>query len=471
MWHFKINSNIMNFKKIQKYSIVLAIPLLLIAPSCKDLLDPKPLLYVSEDNSIVNKKSAEAAVIGAYNALSQNSYQGNTFRYIVNLASDNLRWVGNSPSNREFDVHDVFATNTSVSSLWGALYSTINISNNIIDKVPKVEDQTYSQSERNVAVGEAHFIRALAYFDLVRLWANVPIITERTRSPNSGDGIGNSGPIAVYKQISDDLDVAQSLLPLNPSALNRNRASIYAVYALKARLFLYLKNWGKAADYADLVIKEATKFTLVKPYAQFFNAKNTTESIFEIDYTINNKNSFASNWFASNITGGTKELLPTDDLIALLRGPYGGDRKALLLDINTPPKGIITYGNMNFKISTGENQVYVLRIAEQYLIRAEAYAELEKPEDAVADIRTVRLRANAADNDLNGLTDKEIIIAKVLQERRLELAYESHRWFDLIRRGLAVQVLGITDPDKLLYPIPRQELLVDPALKQNPGYK
>ncbi|MNH29673.1 SusD family protein [compost metagenome] len=89
----------------------------------------------------------------------------------------------------------------------------------------------------------------------------------------------------------------------------------------------------------------------------------------------------------------------------------------------------------------------------------------------MADIRTVRLRANAADNDLNGLTDKEIIIAKVLQERRLELAYESHRWFDLIRRGLAVQVLGISDPDKLLYPIPRQELLVDPALKQNPGYK
>ena len=461
----------MNLKKINISIFLFAIPVLLITPSCKDLLDPKPLLYVSEDNSIVNKKSADAALIGAYNALSQNNYQGNTFRYIADLASDNLRWVGNSPSNREFDVHDVFATNTSISSLWGALYKTINISNNIIGAVPNVDDQTFSQIDRNTAVGEAHFIRALAYFDLVRLWGNVPIITEGTRSPSSGDGIGNSAPAIVYQQITADLNAAQSLLPLNPASLNRNRASVYAVYALKARLFLYLKDWDKAADYADLVIQEAARFTLVKPYQQFFTAKNTTESIFEIDYTVNNKNSYASNWFASNITGGTKELLPTDDLISLLRGPYGGDRKALLLDINTPPKGIITYGNMNFKISTGENQVYVLRLAEQYLIRAEAKAELEEPAAAVADIRTVRLRANAATDDLNGLSDKATIISKILVERRMELAYESHRWFDLIRRGLAEDVLDIDDADKLLYPIPRQELLVDHALTQNPGYK
>lgn len=461
----------MNLRKIKNYSLALAIPLVLLTPSCKDLLDPQPLLYVSEDNSIVNKKSADAAVIGAYNALSQNNYQGNTFRYIVNLSDDNLRWVGNSPSNREFDVHDVFATNTSVSSLWGALYSTINISNNIIEAVPNVSDQTFSQADRNIAIGEAYFIRALAYFDLVRLWGNVPIITKPTRTPGSGDGIGNSTPEQVYNQVGADLEAAQRFLPLNPTTLNRNRASIFAVYALKARLFLYLKEWQKASDYADLVIKETTRFSLVTSYPQFFNAKNTTESIFEIDYTINNKNSFAGNWFASNITGGTRELLPTDEFIALVRGPYGGDRKSLLLDINTPPRGIITYGNMNFKISTGENQVYALRIAEQYLIRAEAKAELEKPEEAISDIRAIRLRAKAQDNDLNTLTGKAQIINTVLQERRLELAYESHRWFDLIRRGLAQQVLGITDVNKLLYPIPRQELLVDPALKQNPGYK
>ncbi|MCX2450172.1 RagB/SusD family nutrient uptake outer membrane protein [Pedobacter sp. PLR] len=458
----------MKFKS--KYSLIWAIPFLFFGSSCKDLLDPKPLLYVAEENSIVNKKSADAALIGTYSALGQNNYQGNTFRYIVNLADDNLRWVGNSPSNREFDVHAVFATNTSVSSLWGALYSTINSSNNIIQSVPKVNDQTFGQADRNAAIGEAYFIRALAYFDLVRLWGNVPIITESTRNPNSADGIGNSTPAQVYKQVGDDLEVAQNLLPASPVTVNRNRASIYAVYALKSRLFLYLGQWQQALDYADLVIKESAKFSLVSSYSAFFNTKNTTESIFEIDYTINNKNSWAGNWFASNLTGGTRELLPTDEFIALARGPYGGDRKSLLLDINTPPKGIITYGNMNFKISTGENQVYALRIAELYLIRAEAKAELNRIPEAVEDIRIIRLRAKAKDDDLNGLSDKSQVITKVLQERRLELAYESHRWFDLIRRGLAQQVLGISDVNKLRYPIPRQELLVDPALKQNPGY-
>ncbi|WP_316751130.1 RagB/SusD family nutrient uptake outer membrane protein [Pedobacter gandavensis] len=460
----------MNFKYTSKYSLLWAIPLLLLVASCKDLLDPKPLLYVAEENSIVNKKSADAALIGTYSALGQNSYQGNTFRYIVNLADDNLRWVGNSPSNREFDVHDVFATNTSISALWGALYSTINSSNNIIESVPKVNDQTFQQADRNAAIGEAYFIRALAYFDLVRLWGNAPIITTSTRNPNSADGIGNSTPAQLYKQVGEDLEAAQNLLPASPAVLNRNRASIYAVYALKSRLFLYLGQWQQALDYADLVIKESVKFSLVPSYSAFFNAKNTTESIFEIDYTINNKNSWAGNWFASNLTGGTREFLPTDEFIALVRGPYGGDRKSLLLDINTPPKGIITYGNMNFKISTGENQVYALRIAELYLIRAEAKAELNRIPEAVEDIRIIRLRAKAKDDDLNGLSDKNEVIAKVLQERRLELAYESQRWFDLIRRGLALKVLGISDVNKLLYPIPKQELLVDPALKQNPGY-
>jgi len=437
---------------------------------CDSLLNPEPLLYVAEGSSIVNKKSADAALTGAYNAFGQNSYHGNTFRYIANLASDNLRWVGNSPSNREFDVHDVFATNSSLSSLWGAIYSTINSLNNIIKVVPEVADQTFSEADRNIVVGEAHFIRAAAYFDLVRLWENVPIITQNTQSPDSGDGIGNSTPQEVYQQVLNDLNEAERLLPASPSSLNRNRASIYAVQALKARLFLYTGDFIQAERYASLVIDAKNRFSLNATYPQFFTAKNTAESIFELDYTINNSNSFATNWFASNITGGTRELLPTDDFIQVARGPKGGDRKSLLLDINTPPRGVITYGNMNFNISSGENQVYFLRLAEIYLIRAEALAELGRLSDAVEDLQVLRLRANASVDDLNGLTNKDQIITSVLQERRLELAYESHRWFDLKRRGLAKQVLAISDDNKLIYPIPRQELLVDPALKQNPGY-
>jgi hypothetical protein len=436
---------------------------ILLAVSCSKILDTEPELYVSETQSIVDKKSAEAALIGAYNALSQNSNQGVTFRYTVNVAGDNLKWVGNTPTNREFDVYDIFATNTRVAELWAANYKTINIANNIIATVPIIADVSFSQAERNNSRGEAFFLRAYSYFDLVRLWGNVPLQTNPTKTTADAQGIGNSTPLQVYKQVEQDLDSAEALLS---STVNRNRANKFTAKALKARLYLYQKDWTKAESYATELINNAANFKLVKPYNLFYTTKNTTESIFEIDYTVNNKNSWASNWFASNITGGKKELLPTDEFITLVKDPnIGGDRSALLLNISG-----VTYGNMNFKIATGEDQVYALRIAEMYLIRAEARAENATPDltGALQDLNVIRSRANVP--AIISVADKNELIDKILQERRIEFAYESQRWFDLIRKGKAPSVLGITDANKLLFPIPKQQVLVNPSLIQNPGY-
>ena len=122
---------------------------IILTSSCNKMLDRQPELYVDETQSIVDKKSADAALIGAYNALSQNSNQGVTFRYTVNLASDNLKWVGNTPANREFDVYDIFATNTRVAELWASIYKTINIANNIIATVPVINDLSFSEAVRN----------------------------------------------------------------------------------------------------------------------------------------------------------------------------------------------------------------------------------------------------------------------------------------------------------------------------------
>jgi starch-binding outer membrane protein, SusD/RagB family len=431
--------------------------------SCNKVLDRQPELYVDESQSIVDKKSADAALTGAYNSLSQNSNQGVTFRYAVNLASDNLKWVGNTPTNREFDVYGIFATNTRVAELWAAIYKTINIANNIIAIVPTINDVTFNQADRNNSRGEAFFLRAYSYFDLVRLWGNVPIQTNPTKTTADANGIGNSTPVEVYKRVEQDLDSAELLLS---STLNRNRANKFTAKALKARLYLYLKDWEKAESYSTELINSNTNFKLVKPYNLFYASKNTAESIFEIDYTVNNKNSWATNWFASNITGGKKELLPTDEFIALAKDPnIGGDRSALLLTIS----GVI-YGNMNFKIATGDDQVYAIRLAEMYLIRAEARAENATPDiaGALQDLNAVRVRSNVP--ALASVTNTNELLDKILLERRIEFAYESQRWFDLIRRGKAQSVLGIADANKLLFPIPKQQILVNPALIQNPGY-
>ena len=431
--------------------------------SCSKVLDRQPELYVDESQSIVDKKSADAALTGAYNALSQNANQGVTFRYTVNLLSDNLKWVGNTPTNREFDVYDIFATNTRVAELWAAIYKTINIANNLIATVPAINDVSFSQADRKNSRGEAFFLRAFSYFDLVRLWGKVPLQTTPTKTTADAEGVGNSSVTDVYKLIEQDLDSAESLLS---TAVNRNRANKYTAKALKARLYLYLNNWTKAETYATELINNTTSFKLVKPYSLFFTSKNTTESIFEIDYTVNNKNTWASNWFASNITGGKRELLPTDEFIALANDPKtGGDRSALLLPVSG-----VTYGNMNFKIATGDDQVYAIRIAEMYLIRAEARAENPAPNFAgsLDDLNVIRSRSNVP--AVAVIAGKQELIDKILAERRIEFAYESHRWFDLIRKGKAQTVLGITDPNKLLFPIPKQQLLVNPALVQNPGY-
>jgi hypothetical protein len=309
--------------------------------------------------------------------------------------------------------------------------------------------------------GEAFFLRALSYFDLVRLWGNVPLVSKATQTPEDAKGIKNSSQEQVYEFIARDLDSAESLLP---AVVNRNRANQYSVKALKARLYLYQKNWIKAEEYATQIINDVTDFKLVKPYSQFYTVKNSTESIFEVDYTINNKNSYAANWFQNPTTGGKKEFLPTDEFVALLKDPnVGGARSSLIFTVNE-----ITYGNMNFKIATGEDQSYVLRLAELYLIRAEARAEQNNLEGGLQDLNIIRDRSNVA--AIVSISNKEELIDKILLERRVELAYESHRWFDLIRRGKAQQVLGISDANKLLFPIPRQEVLINSDLTQNPGY-
>jgi hypothetical protein len=446
---------------MKKISTIFLLLFIILLSACKKVLDTQSKLYIDQTQSIVDKRSAQAALVGAYNALSQNGYQGNTYRYITNLLGDNIKWVGNTPTNREFDVYSIFTTNTRVQELWSAIYKTVNIANNIIDKLPTVNDVTLDQTERNKIRGEAFFIRAVSYFDLVRLWGNVPVVVKTTETPDDAKGIKNSSPSQVYQFIEKDLDSAETLLA---PTVNRNRANRFSAKALKARLYLYQKNWVKAEDYATQVINDSADFKLTKPYSQFYATKNSSESIFEIDYTINNKNSYAANWFQNPTSGGKKEFLPTDEFISLVKDAnIGGSRSALIFTT-----GGITYGSMNFHIATGEDQSYILRLAELYLIRAEARAQQNKPDEGLKDLNVIRNRANVP--SITNVTTTDELVDKILLERRIELAYESQRWFDLIRTGKAQQVLSIADANKLLLPIPRQEILINSNLTQNPGY-
>lgn len=439
---------------------ILSIGLLILGISCNRFLDVKPLESISDTQTIFDKSSAETALRGVYSALSNGSYYGTTFQSIGYLTGDNIQWTGSQSQVQEFINKKVNADNSTIGGAWTAIYRTINRANNVIAKVPTVTDPLLTDALKNQYVGEAYFIRALAYFDLARTWGGVPLITKPTANPTENSGISRSSQAETYALVLKDLETAE---PLLPATTDRYRATRKTVWALRARLHLYLKEWAKAEEYASKLISD-TNYKLLKPYNSFFanDARGTQESVFEIFYSSNETNTHRGQW-QPQTNGGTRQWAPNDAIVALLNDPkIGGGRSTLVAKDNQNR----WYGNLYYR-TPATDPTYVFRIAEIYLIRAEARANLDKISDGLADLNAVRDRAGIA---AANATAKDELLLAIENERRVEFALEPHRWFDVVRTGRAAQVFNVTDANRLLLPIPVTELLIDKALVQNPGY-
>ncbi|SDF10576.1 RagB/SusD family nutrient uptake outer membrane protein [Chitinophaga filiformis] len=441
-------------------SLIRILPLVLLLSSCKDFLDVEPRDSVSDDATIVDEASAQTAVRGVYRELGDDAYYGSLFQTIGYLSGDNIQWTGSQSVIQQFISHNVKADNANVATVWAGIYSTINRANQVIDKVPGVTDATFTQDEKNALIGEAYFIRALAYFDLARTWGGVQLVLKATTNINDTKGLKRSSLEQTYAQILSDLQTAE---PLLPETTNRYRATRKTVWALMARFYLYRENWEQAEAYSSKLIEDA-KYSLIKPYSAFFanNVVATNESIFEISYSANNVNAHRGYW-QPPANGGTRQWAPNDAFIALINDPaIGGNRKAAVAITNQG----LWYGNFYYR-SPATDPAYVLRIAEQYLIRAEARAQLGELEGALTDLDAVRDRAGLTASTATSQGD---ILVAIENERRLEFAFEPHRWYDLVRTNRAATVLGVTDARRYLMPIPAVELSADGALDPNPGY-
>jgi len=233
---------------------------------------------------------------------------------------------------------------------------------------------------------------------------------------------------------------------------------------LRARLHLYRNQWDLAAEYASKLIDDSN-YELVRPYGAFFldNARGTRESVFEIFYNGTTEvNGHRTQWQPQE-KGGTRQWAPSDAVVSLLLDPEkGGNRNVLIARDNQNR----WYGNLYYR-NPGSDPAFVIRIAELYLIRAEARAQLNDLQGALEDLNKVRDRAELPALDL-GL--KEEVLLAIEDERRLEFAFEPHRWFDLVRTGRAQEVLSINEPWRLLLPLPISQLQIDHALEQNERY-
>lgn len=439
---------------------ILSIGLLTSTVSCNKFLDVQPLESISDTQTIFDKTSAETALRGVYSALSNGSYYGTTFQSIGYLTGDNIQWTGSQSQVQEFINKKVNADNSTIGGAWTAIYRTINRANNVIAKVPTVTDPLLTDALKNQLVGEAYFIRALAYFDLARTWGGVPLITKPTSNPTENRGVSRSSQAETYALVLKDLETAE---PLLPATTDRYRATRKTVWALRSRLHLYLKEWEKAEEYASKLITD-TNYRLVKPYNAFFanDVRGTQESVFEIFYSANETNTHRGQW-QPQTNGGTRQWAPNDAIVALLNDPkVGGGRSTLIAKDNQNR----WYGNLYYR-TPATDPTFVFRIAEIYLIRAEARANLDKLTDGLDDLNAIRDRAGIA---VATATTKDALLLAIENERRVEFALEPHRWFDVVRTGRATQVFNVTDVNRLLLPLPITELLIDKALVQNPGY-
>lgn len=446
----------------------------LITFSC-NVLDQEPELQISDERAITNLSGANSALFGAYDQL-QGVYQGRLQR-VSDVSGDVSQSIGTWDFYREMDTYAVSADNTELLDLWTFIYRTVNQANNLIAEVPKIEA---TQAQKDNILGQAHFLRGLAFFDAARVWGGVPGVVGQLGVPlplTPSRGVDESSFPAratlqqTYDQIKFDLDEALRLLPENQAnnAATRGRATKPAVRALLSRLHLYLGEWTQAETRATEVINDS-KFSLIS-YSGIFSADNSNESIFEVQFN-NADQSGLRFWYAPGAIGGRGELAANADFY----NSFSDDdvRKALFGRDNVVgvwyPSKYIRAGNID--------NAHVLRIAEMYLNRAEARAKKSTPDlvGAKADLDMVRNRAGIGEY----LFDIPILEA-IERERRWEFFAEGHIFFDLVRTGRALTVLqnvnrrngppvSLSNANRQIMPIPRRDIDANPNLVQNQGY-
>lgn len=448
----------MDTERVMRLRYLLPVLLLPLAGGCDSALNLEPTDEVADERAITDANSARAALAGAYDAVQDLSYYGGDFLFFSDLSSDIAIHVGTYSTFADADDNDLRADNSTIKGIWDAIYIAIGRANLLIEKLPSVPG--LDSDELGTMIGEAHFLRALHYHNLVKLWGGVPIRTTPPASVDEASKITRSTVAQVYDQILRDLDKAEELLDEGRST---RRATLGAVHALRSRVFLYLGDWAGAEAAADEVLDMG--YELAPKFSDLFSdeGSDTREDIFRVSFTAQEYN-LIGYYYISRSYGGRREIAPS----AGLANAYADDdaRGAWSISYDNRDR---RYGS-KYPTTVGAEDVHVIRLAEVILNRAEALARQNRLGEAVDAYNLVRNRAGvAAHVYLPGVTTQAEVIDAILEERRLELAFEGDRWPDLVRTGRAVDVLEIGQ-NRTLFPIPQRETEVAPGIKQNPGY-
>jgi starch-binding outer membrane protein, SusD/RagB family len=458
---------------MRKYIILL---LIIITSACNNFLDHDPagIGGVDTHKAIQNINDLEAALLGVYDGLQGGGdYYGLSFIVYPDLLCRNLQ-LGNSVDPSFWDIFDrrQGSGNISIGSTWNAIYVMVQRANFVIHKGVNIHNSA-------PLLAEARFLRALGYFDLARMFSItptstlnspvrnecVPLITEPSlfANPDEIPKVGRNSVAEVYQFILEELlEAEKDLLMVNENG----RVSKMAAKALLARVYLYYGEYDKAIEKADEVIYGGG-YKLNDDYMNNFWIKFSPESIFEIYFNFSDRNQLA-NTFYDPTKGANRSFFPS----TLMFLAYQDDDLRGIEGLSKTPS---QFFNKYFRIFTEDDNVIVLRLAEMYLILAEAEARHHNAvtEKALNAVNKIRERAfggeerNFMEEDFASV--EEFLIA-IEQERNREFVLEGHRSFDLLRTN-RVEAAILANPHKLIFPIPLREIQINgDIMKQNHTY-
>lgn len=424
---------------------------------------------------------------------------------VESLGSDDTE-TGSDPSDGSvpfmnmYNNFTVTSTQGQLADFWSGKYQQINLSNQVLDNIPGI---TMDENLKARYLAEAKFLRAYAYFRLVRAFGDIPLRLHIPSSP-ADYNLPRTPKDQVWAAIEQDLTDAAAVLPQSYTGADVGRATKGAALSLHAKVAMYQKKWADVKNYTDQV--SAMGYSLFPTYEQLFRIpnENSVESVFEIQCALIQGNPAASNSQYSQVQGVRGEVgggwgfnVPTANLAAayepgdprrdatiIFRGETTPEGDVIPFSVSNPmynQKSYVPFGLFVSGYNEGcQQNVRVIRYAEVLLMNAEANNELGNTGLALASLEQVRsrVRQNSA-NPATTLppvttTDQAALRAAIYQERRVELAMEFDRYFDVIRQGRGAAVFGSMGwkaGKNEVWPIPQSEIdLSGGLLTQNPGY-
>ncbi|MBC6700191.1 RagB/SusD family nutrient uptake outer membrane protein [Hymenobacter puniceus] len=463
-----------------------------------DLNDPTRIPTTEGYNDSLSLVTGVSAAYAGLQDIYGKAGSNNGLFVFAEVPSDNSTSVISGQNINEFDFFTVTPTNARLQSQWTVTYRTIARCNVILTRGAAVK---LTEATRNRLNAEVKFIRALAYFNAVRIWGDVPLVTSEIATIADAYTFGRTPTAQVYTQIEQDLLDAEASLPVTQNAANLGRATKGAAQGLLGKVYLTQKKYNEAAVKLKQVIDAGT-YALQPTYANIFSLTNemNSEILFAVRYSkggLGVGSPFA-NYFAvtpalvGNVGTSDQFNIIHPDLVAAFTASGPADTRAVASYGSTPVGGVNTFYTKKYADTPtasldAENDWIVLRYADVLLMYAEALNEQNTPALAITQLNRVRTRAGVP--ALAATLSQADVKLALERERRLELNMEGHRWFDLLRTDRAIPVMnaffaqynirpnnGTTGTPiqvqayELLQALPIQEIQTNPILTQNPGY-